>query len=132
MQLLVTFQVASLLKIHAARQLRGVRVENPEPGERGRGDIVMQIQEVETTQKRDEPEGSIALVFHRGPESIWLKIKAAGLCSDRVAFTEDRAGQVSHQMRLPLSNLCLFVWKRSCCLPNRESVLYSRSLIPAN
>lgn len=91
----------------------------------------MRIQKVETTQKRDEPEGSITLIFHHGPESIWLKIKPAGLRSDRVAFTEDRAGQVSHQMRLPLSNLCLFMWKWSCCLPNCESVLYSRSLIPA-
>lgn len=44
--------------------------------ERGRTAIVMQMQKVEATQeRRDEPRGSITLVFHHGPESICLKIK---------------------------------------------------------
>lgn len=36
--------------------------------------------------------------------------------------------EVSHQMRLELSNLCLFMWKSSCCLPEAASL----SLFPAN
>lgn len=44
--------------------------------EHGRTAIVMQMQKVEATQeRRDEPRGSITLVFHHGPESICLKIK---------------------------------------------------------
>lgn len=44
--------------------------------EHGRIAIVMQMQKVEATQeRRDEPRGSITLVFHHGPESICLKIK---------------------------------------------------------
>lgn len=52
--------------------------------ERGRTTIVMQMWKVEATRrKRDEPRGSITLVFHHEPESICLKIrKGAGLISD--------------------------------------------------
>lgn len=51
--------------------------------------------------KKEEPEGSIAFFFHYWPKSIWLKLKPAGLRSDRVAFTYDRTGQVSHQIHYP-------------------------------
>lgn len=85
-----------------------------------RGDTEKQEKE---KKKKTEPEGGVGFSFHYCPESIWLKIKAAGLWS---ASDEDRTGWVSHQMQPKLSNLHLFMWKSSCHLPNgEESVLYS-------
>lgn len=87
--------------------------------ERGRTAIVMQMQKVEATQeRRDEPRGSITLVFHH-----WIDLsknkKGQDSAPIRVVLAEDCA----HHMRLPLSNLCLFIRKGSCLLPNRESVI---------
>lgn len=69
--------------------------------EHGRTAIVMQMRKVEATQeRRDEPRGSITLVFHHGPESICLKIKR-GRTPLRSALRSPRTAHITCDFHYP-------------------------------
>lgn len=101
----------SRLEIHVAQQPQNERLCRETWSEdRGHSAIVMQMWKVEATQgKRDEPRGSITLVFHQEPESICLKIKKGGRTLLWSAPCLQRTHRAQH-LRLPSA----FVYMDTC------------------
>lgn len=87
--------------------------------------------EVENWKTSNKPEGNITFFFHYWPESIWLKIKPAGLLSLIALHSQMTTQAKCHIKRdLHYPALRLFMWKSSCCLPNRGAcpLLFGRSV----